>query len=67
MDKQWVLFRQAEGSALREVMLSTLTLPGRNQRELLVKINFFSWKNVKPGNQSGTKSIIDLFVDKSIF
>lgn len=67
MDKQRVPFRQEGGSALREVMLSALTLPGRNQRDLLVKIIFFFWRNVKSGNQSGTKSIIDLFVDKSIF
>lgn len=36
--KPWIPLTGEDGTALEGVMLSTLTVPGRNQRELLVKI-----------------------------
>ena len=38
MDKKWIQFRHKDGRAGEEVTLSALALPGRNGRELLVKI-----------------------------
>lgn len=63
VDRKWIQFRHGDGRAGEEVILSALASPGRNGRGCWLKSSL--WRNVKPGNQTGAKSIMGLLVNSA--